>query len=157
MEEKLRPIYQKLIDAYAAQMKANPTVWTYRVALASNASRLGQIHQRAGRPADAVASYRLAITMMKELRSPSEHNLYSLACYQALLAGVAAEAGSGMTAEQARAAADRAMKALSAAIAAGYRNVAHMRKDTDLDALRPRADFKKLLADLEAKQKDKGP
>jgi hypothetical protein len=31
--------------------------------------------------------------------------------------------------------------------------VAHIKKDADLDALRERADFQKLLADLEAKAK----
>jgi hypothetical protein len=33
----------------------------------------------------------------------------------------------------------------------GYKDVAHLKKDTDLDALREREDFKKLIAELEAK------
>ena len=40
---------------------------------------------------------------------------------------------------------------LQQAVAAGYRNVAHIKKDNDLDALRDREDFKKLIAELEAK------
>ena len=32
-----------------------------------------------------------------------------------------------------------------------YQDTAHMKKDTDLDPLRGRADFQKLLAELEAK------
>jgi hypothetical protein len=40
---------------------------------------------------------------------------------------------------------------LTKAVAAGYKNDAHMKKDTDLDFLRDRVDFKKLLANLEAK------
>jgi hypothetical protein len=39
---------------------------------------------------------------------------------------------------------------LTKAVAAGYKNAAHMRKDKDLDALREREDFKKLLAELAA-------
>jgi hypothetical protein len=39
---------------------------------------------------------------------------------------------------------------LQQAIAAGYNNVTLMKKDSDLDALRDRADFRKLLAEQEA-------
>jgi hypothetical protein len=53
----------------------------------------------------------------------------------------------------AREEADRAMAWLQKAIAAGYKDAAHMMKDKDLNALRDREDFKKLLADLEATQK----
>jgi hypothetical protein len=53
--------------------------------------------------------------------------------------------------------ADRAMTTLRRAVAAGYRNIANMRTDTDLDALRSREDFRKLLADLEAAPPAKGP
>jgi hypothetical protein len=51
----------------------------------------------------------------------------------------------------AREEADKAMVWLHKAVAAGWTNAAHMRKDTDLDFLRDREDFQKLLADLEAK------
>jgi hypothetical protein len=36
-------------------------------------------------------------------------------------------------------------------VKAGYKSPAKMAKDTDLDALRDRDDFKKLLADLEVR------
>jgi hypothetical protein len=36
-----------------------------------------------------------------------------------------------------------------------YTDAAHMKQDKDLDALRDRDDFKKLLAELEAKSKEK--
>ena len=45
--------------------------------------------------------------------------------------------------------ADRAMELLRKAVKAGYKDAAHMKKDTDLDALRGREDFKKLLAELD--------
>lgn len=44
-----------------------------------------------------------------------------------------------------------AMELLIQAVKAGYKDVAHMKKDPDLDSLRGRDDFRKLLADLEAK------
>jgi hypothetical protein len=40
------------------------------------------------------------------------------------------------------------MELLQQAVKAGWRNRAHMEKDTDLDPLRGREDFKKLLGSL---------
>ncbi len=50
--------------------------------------------------------------------------------------------------------ADLAMESLKKAIAAGYKDLGVIKKDSDLDALRGREDFKKLGADLE-KQAEK--
>ncbi len=45
----------------------------------------------------------------------------------------------------------RAVALLQQAVAKGYKDVAHMKKDRDLDALRDREDFQALLKELEAK------
>jgi len=47
--------------------------------------------------------------------------------------------------------AGRAVELLGKAIAKGYKDTGHMAVDSDLDPLRSRADFRKLVADLEAK------
>jgi tetratricopeptide (TPR) repeat protein len=47
---------------------------------------------------------------------------------------------------------DAAMKLLRDAVGTGFKDSAHMKKDTDLDPLRQREDFRKLLAELEAKK-----
>ena len=47
--------------------------------------------------------------------------------------------------------AERAVELLQKAVKAGWKDAAHMKKDSDFDSLRDRADFQKLLADLEAK------
>ena len=57
-------------------------------------------------------------------------------------------AGLGSVVAEARAAADRAMYRLREAVAAGFRDLAHMRTDTDLDPLRSRLDFQLLMMDL---------
>jgi hypothetical protein len=44
---------------------------------------------------------------------------------------------------------DAAMKLLRDAVSKGYKDVAQMKKDADLDPLRPRDDFQKLVAELE--------
>jgi tetratricopeptide (TPR) repeat protein/serine/threonine protein kinase len=48
--------------------------------------------------------------------------------------------------------ADRAMDLLRQAIRKGFKNAKKMKEDPDLDPLRPRADFQKLLAELEEKK-----
>jgi serine/threonine-protein kinase len=62
--------------------------------------------------------------------------------------------------ELARSYGDRALEALRQAVAKGYKDAAQMKKDTDLDAVRGRDDFQKLLAEVEAGAKPeqkKGP
>ena len=46
----------------------------------------------------------------------------------------------------------RAIALLRQAVAAGYQDAAHMKKDPDLDSLRGRDDFEKLLKEMDAKQ-----
>jgi eukaryotic-like serine/threonine-protein kinase len=82
---------------------------------------------------------------MERLPTLTPPDLCNLACCLSLTAGAAADQRSGATAAAARA--DRAMAALRRAVAGGFRNVAQMRADTDLDALRSRDDFRLLLMD----------
>jgi tetratricopeptide (TPR) repeat protein len=51
----------------------------------------------------------------------------------------------------------RAIELLKQAVAKGYNNAAHMKQDTDLDPLRQRDDFKKLLAELDRQRPDAKP
>jgi hypothetical protein len=51
--------------------------------------------------------------------------------------------------EVARSYGDRAMEVLRQALAKGYQDGAQLKKDTDLDPLRGRDDFQKLLAELD--------
>jgi len=70
------------------------------------------------------------------------NNIYGIACTHAQMIAKAEDRSKQ---------ADLAMDWLQQAVAAGYKDVAHMKKDTDLDPLREREDFKKLMAELEAK------
>jgi serine/threonine-protein kinase len=71
-------------------------------------------------------------------------NVYALACTYGVCAQVAGkDAGIRY--------ADRAMELLRRAVALGYEKPSRMRKDHALDALRERADFKKLLEEMDAK------
>ena len=94
--------------------------------------------------------------MWEKLNRTDAGSLYDAACFRAVIAGVQAKAKTADAAKHAQDDADRAMQWLTLACAAGYRDAAHMKKDTDLDPLREREDFKKLLDSL-PKPKDQGP
>jgi tetratricopeptide (TPR) repeat protein len=91
----------------------------------------------AGQVAEAVAE-------VAELTSSSSWNAnqwYDFACVYA----VASSKIAGKKAEYS----DRAMALLQQAVKAGWKEAAYMKKDPDMDPLREREDFKKLLAELE--------
>jgi tetratricopeptide (TPR) repeat protein len=82
-------------------------------------------------------------------------NVYDLACLCSRLSAAAGQDDTLSPADRARLEghhAERAMDFLGKAVAMGYRRPAAMRADHDLDALRDRDDFRKLLADLETSQ-----
>jgi len=73
---------------------------------------------------------------------------YELACRHAALASAAGREGSGISAGDGEADADKAMTLLHKAVAQGYRNADAMAKEVALDPLRDRADFRLLMMDL---------
>ncbi|MFI5456727.1 MAG: tetratricopeptide repeat protein [Isosphaerales bacterium] len=90
--------------------------------------------------------------MWEKLKRTDATSLYEAACCRAVAAAVfRATDKSGSGAKKAAAEADRAMAWLKQAAAGGYNNLAHMKQDTDLEILRERDDFKKLMAKLERK------
>ena len=120
----------------------NPGIAAYQQGLAQGLSKMGILQRGAGRTtSEAVASFRAAVAVLQRLPTPSPGILYDLACDQALLAGAAAEPNSGISAAEGDAEADRAVATLRRAVAAGYRDVAHMQADTSLDVLRPARTF----------------
>jgi hypothetical protein len=71
-----------------------------------------------------------------------------------LLAALGGDAKSGVTTAEAATFADQAVASLHDAIKAGWGSPDEF-KEPDFDALRGRADFQKLLAELEARNKAK--
>jgi serine/threonine protein kinase len=148
--------YQQALTITEALAAANPAITDYRYRLARGLKRLAVVRQRAGHPADAVAVLRRAIGMLESVKGQSVSDLeleYNLACYQAVLAGVAAAPGSGLTPADSNAEAEKSMQHLRQAIAKGFYASELMQKDTDFDALRPREDFKKLLSEVKSSGK----
>jgi eukaryotic-like serine/threonine-protein kinase len=90
--------------------------------------------------------------MCEKLQPADPASCYEAACYRAVTAAVVCAGGKPSNAKEAEAEADRSMAWLKQAVASGYTDAAHMKEDKDLDALRTRGDFKKLLAELESRK-----
>jgi tetratricopeptide (TPR) repeat protein len=89
--------------------------------------------------------------MWERLNPTDAASLYNAACFRAVTAAILrATDESPEAVKNAAAEADLSMDWFGKAIAAGYSNVAHIKQDKDLDALRDREDFQKLVAGLEA-------
>jgi serine/threonine-protein kinase len=124
---------------------------------AVNNRGLGEIHAvrggaraRAGRPAEAADDLRKALEMWaKEPHLPMGLQVYRPRAL-ALLAGLGADAKSGVTKEEAKAFADQSVAALAAVVQTGWALPRELR-EPDFDALRGRADFQKLVAQVQAK------
>jgi tetratricopeptide repeat protein len=92
--------------------------------------------------------------MWEALNRGDAASLYRAGCIRAVTAAVLRAAEKTESSAKAAAAeSDRAMAWLQKAAAAGFKDAPRMAKDSDLAALREREDFKKLLAELEAKTK----
>jgi tetratricopeptide (TPR) repeat protein len=96
------------------------------------------------------ARCRQTAEMLEKLNGADAGSLYAAACFRAVTAAVLKLTPGANATRLANEQADRAMAWLKQAVAAGYKDTDHMKQDTDLDALRGREDFKKLLAELEA-------
>lgn len=91
-------------------------------------------------PLDAPVAEVAEVAELTRWQSWSAIEWYDFACVYAL-------AGEKLP-DRKREYADRAMELLGRAVSDGVTNVEHMTKDTDLDPLRAREDFKKLLASI---------
>src|SRR5262249_31613917 len=131
-----------------ALVEANPSVTGYRSDLAVTLAFIGFLKRDAGQFSEAATPLREAIALLDGLPSRTPEDHYNLACEHSLLAGIAGLPGSGITAHEGRAEADRAMAELRRAAATGFRMLSLMAFDHDLDPLRSRSDFQMLMMDL---------
>jgi len=101
----------------------------------------------------AAATWRRAIALYEGLKSPYDEQMFFRACCHAGLGDLGNRPGSGVSAAEGRAETEQAMNWLRKAATAGYSNPDSFRIESALDPLRGREDFKKLMAELEAKSK----
>jgi hypothetical protein len=82
------------------------------------------------------------VAELTKLSNWTAPQLYDFACVYSV--------ASAKIADKKQEYADRAMELLYKAVQAGFKDAAHMAKDSDLDPLRDREDFKKLMAVVQA-------
>lgn len=108
-------------------------------------------YQKAG----DISGCRATADMLEKLKRGDSLGLYAAARCRAVTASLQAKSKEPDAARLAGEDADIAMTWLTSAVAAGWTDVDHIKKNSDLDPLREREDFKKLLAELEAKAEKK--
>jgi eukaryotic-like serine/threonine-protein kinase len=148
-----RGLYERAIALKEPQLRGDSTNLEHRYALVCAIRRRGMTLRRLGELAGAADDVRRALELSDGLppRSAWELCEIEVACCHAALAGLAGQAGSGVSAAEGEQEADRAMERLQRSVANGFRNTNQIRIESALDALRDRADFKKLMAELEKK------
>jgi serine/threonine protein kinase/tetratricopeptide (TPR) repeat protein len=96
-----------------------------------------------------VAGCRQTVEAWDKLHRTDADSLYTSACFHAVYGGaIRTAAKSASNSPEAEAESDRAMALLKQAVAAGYKDVVNLNTDKDLDSLRTRDDFKKLVAGI---------
>jgi tetratricopeptide (TPR) repeat protein len=133
-------------------LKANPRHPAYRQFYRNHLSILTAVHAGLLEQEDAV---RTAETC-RDLGWDAPTDAYDAACLLSLCVPIVAnhdKLNAGQRKEAARFYGDAAMKLLHEAVSKGFKDVPKMKKDTDLDLLRQREDFHKLVAELERKGK----
>jgi tetratricopeptide (TPR) repeat protein len=129
--------------------EADPGNAMYSRVLVESYAVRGGARARAGQPA-AAADLRRALGLCAKLPHLDIEMQIERSRVLALMAGLGADAKSGVTKDEARAFADQAVAALAGALKTGWALPSELR-EPDFDAVRGRADFQKLFAEVEAK------
>jgi eukaryotic-like serine/threonine-protein kinase len=131
-------------------LNESPTRTRYQVSRIWSLTERGLCRRALGDPAGAAADVRRALSLSESLPPQAEGIVnFHMAFSRAALAGLAGQAGAGVSAAEGKVAADQAKALLRKAVDAGFRNLGAFRIEDALGPLREREDFKKLLAELE--------
>jgi hypothetical protein len=149
-----RVLLDEALPYHQRALKANPKQPAYRRSFRDNRSALASTLVRLGEHAAAAAA---GEELARFGYKPADDS-YQASCFLSLCVSLA-EKDAKLPPPQRKALADtyaaRAVQLLREAVAHGNKDVAQMKNDTNLDPLRERPDFKQLLAELEAKGKEK--
>jgi eukaryotic-like serine/threonine-protein kinase len=147
-----RTFLEQAVSRQSRAVQLNPRNVSYRRLLAQHDEKLATTLIRLGEHAAAAQAASETIHLSSE--SADQH--YNVGCLLAQCAALA-DKDSRLSAEKrkelAQSYADRAVEMLREAIRVGFQDAKHMKNDPDLDPLRLRDDFKKLVSELEAKKK----
>jgi serine/threonine protein kinase/tetratricopeptide (TPR) repeat protein len=151
LAEAARLLRQAVAHQKAA-LRSYPRHPTYRQFLRNHYAHLAETLVRLGEHREAA---RVAEELSEVSGNPADS--YDAACYLARCVPMAekdAARALGNSKELAQSYADRAVQLLGEAIQRGWKDANRIRKDSALGPLRQRADFQKLLADLQEKTRE---
>jgi serine/threonine-protein kinase len=134
--------YEQALAIREGLATAHPNNAGFKSQIIDALIRIAALHREAGQTGLYRQSLEKASAVLESLPAPRSVDLYDHACVLALLSALPGTEGGH------RAYADRAVQVLRRAVGAGYRNLDHIAKDTDLDHLRSRPDFQLLMMDL---------
>jgi tetratricopeptide (TPR) repeat protein/tRNA A-37 threonylcarbamoyl transferase component Bud32 len=127
---------------------ANRRVIEFQRDLAISLLAIGQLQQGEGHVAEAADAYRNGLAILERLPGLPPIDHFNVGISHAGLAGLATRPGSGLSAAEGLAEADRAMTWIRKAADGGYAPLAQLRSADALDSLRSRRDFQLLMMDL---------
>jgi len=130
--------------------KVEPKNTEFATDLAYSYAYRGWALIRAGKRYEAAADLREAVDLWGKVKAPNTETRFERSRALALLAGLGGDEKSGVTKDEARSFADQSMAALEAVVKTGWA-LPNELKEPDFDAVRGRADFQKLFANVEAK------
>jgi eukaryotic-like serine/threonine-protein kinase len=124
-----------------------PEVLGYRVRLGECLMRSGQVRLASGDVPGAAADWRSAIEFYEKLGyRVGELATFEAGCH-ALLSSIAGKSGSGVSADDGRLEAERAMAILRPLVAGGY-HAPELKNESCLEPLRSRPDFQRMMMDV---------
>src|SRR5205823_1766822 len=145
-----RRLLEQALPHHRAALQASPNHPAYRHYYRTNLKTLAAACAALG---DHAAATDAADRLTRATLSPAP-DFYDAACYFCRCVPLAAKDAHLTDARRRKLAdayADRALTLLRQAVQLGYKDVAHLKKDPDLDPLRSRPDFQKLLHELTGK------
>jgi len=146
------PYYRRAIELLERLVRENPEVRTYPPTLANTYCYLGQVLRQAGNEPEASNVSRKALALFERIDKEGLAKPYDIACIRSLSSDIVKSTGKDPAAvERSRRLADQAMEALRQAVDGGYRDLAWISIDPDLDPLRSRDDYKALIAEIKVK------
>jgi serine/threonine-protein kinase len=128
-------------------VKRQPANHRFQQNLAESLMRLGSVRAAAGNAAAAATLWRRAAAKFAA-HPPGGESAIFRACCQGALAALAGMASAEVSAADGSAHAEEAMTILRREVAGGFRDVALLRVEPGLDALRSRDDFRQMMTDL---------
>ena len=144
-----KAFYDRAIAMREQRTKEDPASASHVYRMIALTRHRGLARRDIGDNSGATADTRRALDLCDGLSPRWGQHLFETACCHAALADLSGRAGSGVSAAEGAAEAASAMEWLGRAVANGYRNTNQLRIESALNPLRDRADFKKLMAELE--------